>query len=829
MLIFTRLNPFMRSSGIKWLSGVFLVLFYAGFLHAQPRTVSGRVYDAETGEPLAFVNIVVNNGLQGGATDIDGKFRIASGEGIEFLRLTYVGYQPLRYALEGKADGHRVFMKKIPYELREVVVYPGINPAHRIINNVIRNRDLNDPEKLLSFSYTSYEKAIFTLDLDSLRMIDTLLLDTSAREIRRVFDRQDIFIAESVTERKFLYPGRNYENVIATRVSGMKDPIFVFLVSQIQSTSFYRERITIGRSEYINPISKGSTSKYTFIIEDTAYTERKDTVFIISYRPRPNTNFDGLKGVLSVNSHKWAIQSVIAEPAIEEGPFNIRIQQLYELVNDDQWFPVQLNTDIRIRSIGATIDDKTYSFVGIGKSYVSDIELNPELVRRQFSNIEVDVDPAAHDRNEDFWNSYRVDSLSERDRNTYAFMDSIGREVNFDRLARTFETLMTGRIPYKFIDIDLNRISRYNQYEGVYLGMGIHTNDRLSRRFRTGGFFGYGFKDQTLKYGGDISAILHRNSELELKALYFYDVLESGGTELFDDHRPFLREDGIRKLLIRRMNITERAGISLGFRALRHFKWSVGFNADYKKAYPDYQYGNTEDGVSMLTDEFRFSEMRLGFRFAYREKFIRTRRVKISLGTKYPIVRFQYTRGMQGLLNGEFEYNRFDLKVTESFYTKYFGMTSIEIRAGYIDGDLPYCNLYNGNGSYRFFTLYAPGSFATMRMNEFLSNRYVALFFSHNFGKLLVRARYFAPEIVLATNIGFGDLNNHARHYNVAYNTMEKGYYESGVILHGLFNMRLFSLGLGAFYRYGPYGFNRPADNFAYKLSLVFPISDPGM
>lgn len=804
-----------------------LIIFFLGgmSLQAQERNiVSGRVVDAETGESLAFVNMVINGGRQGGATDIDGKFKLSYTAKVKTLELTYVGYESLIYEVPARPEDLKIFLKKIPYELREVVVLPGINPAHRIIKNVVSNRDLNDPEKMKSFSYTSYEKVIFTLDLDSLRMLDTLTLDTGSLEVRRFFDRQDIFIAESVTERKFLYPERNSEKVIATRVSGMKDPLFVFLVSQIQSTSFYNELINIGRSEYINPISKGSTSKYTFIIEDTAYTERSDTVFIISFQPKPNTNFDGLKGVLSINTYHWAIQNVIAEPARDEGPFTIKVQQMYELIDGEQWFPAQLNTDIKIRSLGANINDKTYSFVGVGKSYIRDLELNPELVKRQFNNIEIDVDPNAHDRSEQYWRQYRLDSLSDRDINTYAFMDSIGEEANFDRLAKTFESLMGGKIPVKFIDIDIDKIIRYNQFEGFYLGMGIHTNDRLSRRFKVGGFFGYGFKDMTSKYGGDISAILHQNSELEVKAGYFYDVVESAGVSFYDDETSFIRGEGYRNFLIRRMNMTERGFLGFQFRALRHFKWNISGRLDSKAAYPDYYFSQSIDGTTVVMNTYNFTEISLGFKFAFREKFLRTKRIKISLGTKYPVVRFKYTHGFDGALNGEFEYNRFDLKISESFFIKYLGTSSIELRAGYIDGDLPYCNLYNGNGSYRVFTIYAPSSFATMRMNEFLSNRYVALYLSHNFGQLLVRTKFFSPEIVIATNIAFGDLNNSDQHFNVQYQTMEKGYYESGILLHGLLDLKFYKLGAGVFYRYGPYSFDLPGDNFAYKISVVFPI-----
>ncbi len=89
---------------------------------------------------------------------------------------------------------------------------------------------------------------------------------------------------------------------------------------------------------------------------------------------------------------------------------------------------------------------------------------------------------------------------------------------------------------------------------------------------------------------------------------------------------------------------------------------------------------------------------------------------------------------------------------------------------------------------------------------------------------MLVRSRFFSPEIVLTTNIAFGNLNNPSQHHNVSYKTMEKGYYESGLVLHGLLDLKLYKVGAGVFYRYGPYGYDTPGDNFAYKVSIVFPI-----
>lgn len=195
-------------------------------------------------------------------------------------------------------------------------------------------------------------------------------------------------------------------------------------------------------------------------------------------------------------------------------------------------------------------------------------------------------------------------------------------------------------------------------------------------------------------------------------------------------------------------------------------------------------------------------------------------RKKISLGTNYPIVKLQYTRGFAGLLEGDFDYNRIDLNIKKSFYTNYLGRTSFSLMAGYVDSDIPYTDLFNGNGSWRTFTIYAPGSFATMRMNEFLSSRYIALYVVHDFENLLLKRDGFNPEFAIATHIGFGDLDHPESQYNVNFKTMEKGYYESGLLINNLLNLRIYKIGIGAFYRFGPYSFSNAWDNVGLKFTL---------
>ena len=791
-------------------------------------SVAGKVIDEKTKAPLAFVNIIVNsNNFNGGTTDIDGRFRLSSPGKINTLTLSYVGYLPKVYPIGTRTENLLIQMSQKDIELKEVEILPGVNPAHRIIQNAIDNRENNDPEKLKSFSYTSYDKTIFTVENDTatvskpgdtLRrpsgaglsiefttardsvMNDTAKMDSAQRWMQKLLSQQYLFLMENVTKRKFLYPDRNYNQVVATRMSGFKDPMFVFLTTQIQSFSFYNPFITILQSTYVNPISGGSLSKYFFKIEDTTFTG-KDTMYIISFRPRKGTNFDGMKGVITINSDKWAIQNVIAEPAAAGGGIQIRIQQMYEQVDGEHWFPVQMNTDVTF----AQLQIGKSKAIARGRSYIKDIVLNPEMVRSEFNHLDIEVDKLATERKEDYWNQYRTDSLTQRDRKTYQVIDSIGKAANFDKMATTFQTLMSGRIPYKFLDFDLNRILGYNTYEGLILGLGIHTNDKLSPWFKVGGFYQYSFAVYRSKYGGDASFLINRRNDVTVAGGYSLDFVPSGTVSFPNDYRSTLSGNW-EQLLYTKLDLTENAFISGTFRLRKYLLVNAGLSTSFKKS-RSFDFAEQYGIGTVLQNEFHFTELTAGFKWAYGEKFLQTIKNKISLGTSFPIVWLQYTHGIKGFLNGQYDFNRVDLRVRKTFKIKYLGKLSFQFDAGYIDRAIPATNLYFGNASYRMVTLYAPNTFGTMWMNEFLSDKYLSLYLYHDFGYLLFKGKkWFHPEFALSQNIGFGWLDHPEKYIYVKDNlkTMDLGFYESGLLVNNLVNLKAYTIGLGVFYRWGP-------------------------
>lgn len=794
-------------------------MLFGIFLMAQPYVIKGRVVDSTTRESLAFIKIVINGSNSGGFSDIDGRFTLHSDEPVTKLKLSYTSYQTAEIVPDLSGREILVKLKKLETGLPEENITPGINPMNRIINQVIDHRGDNDPKALAAFSYISYNKLVVGTNLDSLPITDSLMADTAFARTKDFLERQHLFLLESVSRRMYMRPDKNYDKITASRVSGLSDPLFVFLLSQFQSISFYDELITILDKNYINPISTGSTSKYYFRIEDTLLHEpATDTTFIISFSPFLNTDFNGLKGFLSVNSEKWAISNVIAEPARQSGLIEIRIQQLYTNIDGRQWFPVQLKASFSLKNTN-DISGRTR---GIGYRYMSHILLNPGLVKREFSNIGMDVNP---DTIQTISQRNNADSQYAKELINRHVIDSIGKVVNLNNIDKTNKAIIRGRLPLGIFDIDMNRFLHYNRYQGFYAGLGLHTNDRLSKLFNLGGYWGYGFSSKSATYGADGTLIIDQLSETDLKLELSHDVSESGGLPDYGEVKRLFDPSGFYNLLVRRMDLMDLRQVTISTRLVKYLRTGVSFFQTAKTPTYDYVFvSSLNSNIAILYNQFHFSGISFNLRYAYGEKTIWGPRFGISTGTTYPIVRMQLTRSIAGWFGSEYSYTRFDLKVDKSFQTNNLGRASFCLQAGAVLGDVPYCNLFDNRGSYREFTIYAPQSFATMRQNEFTSDRYASLFLNHNFGKLLSRSRHFNPELAGCASASFGDISHPEKHRGIEIRTLTKGYFESGFLINNLLDFKLYNLGLGAFYRLGSYAFPTFGDNFAFKFSVNFPL-----
>ena len=261
--------------------------------------------------------------------------------------------------------------------------------------------------------------------------------------------------------------------------------------------------------------------------------------------------------------------------------------------------------------------------------------------------------------------------------------------------------------------------------------------------------------------------------------------------------------------------------VTFSSRFAQHFKAYLNLSISHKY-YNQQFYHILSDSLT----EGRFTTAELKLRFAYKEKFISTPQGIRSLGTLYPIVWVSYQHAFPNVFGSEFEYDRFKFEASKNFYTPYLGVAKVLVQAGYATESCPVMETFNILGTYERFGLYSPGSFSTMRLDEFFCDRFVALYLSHNFSGMLwkTNSQWFNPELSIITNIGWGDMRRAEVYPNKNFETIDKGYFESGIVIDGLMTTPLTKVGAGVFYRYGPYSLPNVWDNFAWKWSAIIDL-----
>ena len=116
-----------------------------------------------------------------------------------------------------------------------------------------------------------------------------------------------------------------------------------------------------------------------------------------------------------------------------------------------------------------------------------------------------------------------------------------------------------------------------------------------------------------------------------------------------------------------------------------------------------------------------------------------------------------------------------------------------------------------------------------MRKIQFIISRFfyrkkIIIVFSHNLGKKFFRGGGFKPEFSFHQNILFGDLTHNSYLINYHYQTPRTGYFETGLVINKLLDLKTIALGAGVFCNYGKYADVNFKNNFTFLWNFSLPI-----
>lgn len=819
-----------------------LLLLFTFSAFAQ-KAVTISVKDSQTGNALPYATVYA--GGHNFITDVDGNITLNNPSSI--VSASYTGYDGGEVTITTGVASYKIFLKPHTETLQQVTI-SNISPGAEIIGRAIRRKPINDPQlKLSSFSYKTYEKLMVTANPDSINgQLDSVFayekagrilkkIDSTRFNFKKLISRRHIYQTEKVSEFIFNKEQGVKENVLGSRMAGFKQPLYEFIGLRLQGYSVYSDKIIVLETKYAGPMANTALQDYEYKILDTVGIQGRDT-YMIYFKSKRNHK-KKLNGILYIDTETYGVARAV-----------FRVRNIIDATSThyftyqdslNLWFPerktlkiVKGNNKEDLNILGETIkfdavdaqstrekDPSDYIYV-YSEAVNFDQQYNvPIAIRRKA--VDIEIKDEAINRPEEYWDAFRGDTIDVRSFTTYMDLDSIVAKDNWEQRIILGRRIINGYIPLGAVDLDLRHFIKYNNYEGFRLGAGFITNDKVSEIFRISTYGAYGTKDGAFKYSLGAGLRLGRFSNTWIGGSYTDDVKEIGSTSFATDKRVFKIYDP------RPINVSTFYGHKSwnGYIETRIIPRTESmWQLTHSSIDPKFSYLFNANGRSYSSFNLLTASVSLQWNpFSY---YMQTPNGRIEVEKRYPKFAFQYTHSVKGIAGGDFNFGKLDLRA--EFEQKYLNgyKTTALLQTGLALGDVPLTHLYSTSpnnldkdGVIARVTFAGKNSFETMYFNEFFSNRYVMAQLKHGLTRFTVLgALKLSPMLV--TRAVWGKLDNTGGHLGLPYNTLEKGYYESGVEFNEIFK----GLGFVAFYRYGPYHLPQLDRNIALKISFVFNL-----
>ncbi|RMA66284.1 DUF5686 family protein [Ulvibacter antarcticus] len=390
--------------------------------------------------------------------------------------------------------------------------------------------------------------------------------------------------------------------------------------------------------------------------------------------------------------------------------------------------------------------------------------------------------------------------------------------TNTNKKANPFNT---GFYPIGFFDVDLKYIVKYNNFEGLRLGVGGVTNNRLSEIYKFGGYVAYGFKDEDVKFSLGGSARLEEEKNTWVNLYYTDDIREIGSFEYLTDSRVYSVFEP------RLVNVTQ---------FYKHRSWQTNIQHEFSKKFlaearlsrsrieQTENYLFWKDGI--IYDSYEIAETTLSVRISPKTNFFTTDDGKIEYFDGFPKISAQVTQGIKGITKSDFNYTKFGLKLDYYIKRTDLSSTNFLLEGLLATGDVPLTHLFHAYPNsptkgtvLKRFSVAGRRSFETMYFGEFFSDRLTTLQVKHSLRRFNI-SKKIQPELVFITKHALGDLSEKDAHIGIPIKTLEQFYSESGLEI----NKILYGFGLSFAYRYGYYHLPKFEDNIAFKFTFYLKL-----
>ncbi len=738
-----------RIFSLKRTFSLIVNLFLFFNLSAQETVVQGKVTDANSGDPLPFVNVYFKGTQIGMTTDFDGHYLIKTKTPTDSLVSGYVGYKSKTKAIKKGIDQTINFqLQEDVTALADVVVKAGENPAFEIVRRVLRNRDKNDKRKLSGYEYDTYTK--IEIDVDNIS--DKLREKKIMRKIASVLDSVErmagedgkpilpMLITESIS--KVYYrdnPSLKKELISKTRITGVGvtdgTTVTQMIGSSFQEYNFYQNWLNIVTKEFVSPIADVWRLYYDYDLSDSLEVNGH-YCYRLDFFPRSEQElaFSGTMWITKKDYALLRIDATVSKFANLNFIEKIKIQQELAPTASGHWLPIKNRILIDVSEVTKNSAGMLAKFYTSNKNIVVN---QPKPIKFYERPIEATEDSRQNEQ-EAYWDTVRHEPLSRTEQNVMKMIDTLKSIPIIRTYTDIIKTIVDGY--YDFGDLKFGPylgIFSYNNLEGVRLMAGLKTDYSFSKKWVLAGQVAYGFTDKRYKYLASATKILDRNKWTTMSFRARKDIARLGvDDESLADNPLFLIST--RWGLIRRGYYFDEYRASFQREFFKGFTQKI--SARYWSFDPTYTFGYFEKPPaidSIATNTFQSSEVTMEMRYAKDEIFLQNDNDRISLGTnKWPVISFRYTHGFKNIFGSDYNYDKVRFNITKRLKTGLLGVGYLSLSGEYVFNTLPYplLALHLGNQS----PVYSSVTYNLMNYGEFVSDHYAALQYRQYFEGLFL-------------------------------------------------------------------------------------------
>ncbi|MEO8515884.1 MAG: DUF5686 family protein [Flavobacterium sp.] len=772
-------------------------LLFVATIFAQTK-VSGMVYD-DMNQTIPYANICFKGTRECVTTDENGHFYLESPEVRKILVVSYVGFEPKEITLDKAVNYNMKVTFASGSVLTEVKIYAGKtskknNPAIDILRKIWERKRKNGLYQFNQYQMNKYEKVEF--DMNS---IDSAFMKNKVfKGLEFIFKQIDtskitgktylpIFINESLYD---VYGdntnGKKKEVLKANKNSGLGDGngVDTFIKDLYSEYDIYNNYLNFFDKNFVSPLSKTGINTYNYVLADSAYIDKKWCYNIVYYPRRKNELT--FKGDFWVNDSTFAIKKInmaASKSANINWVKDIYIEQEFDVLNDSVFL---LKRDYMMSDFALNKKEKSKGVYGKRTTLYSDHKFNIVQPDKFYKDDVNNFDQSVYTKSDEYWNENRGEILSKDELGVYKMLDTLKTVKKFKKLYNLATVLASGYINKGNIDYGpIFSIFGYNDVEGQRLRFGGRTYFGSNDPWRIQAYTAYGFKDNKFKYGVSGKWMVDKKNRIIISGGNRRDV-EQIGVSLTTSNdvlgRSFASSSFFASGDNSKLTNVNLTSVAFEIEPWKNLILQSGFSyRTLESASPTFSLDYLSNGI--VKSNIKQSELTLGFDYTPKRKLVGYGVERLEVDNNYPRVFANYSKGLKGLMNSDFDYQKVQLYYRQPIFLGGMGRLFTTFEVGKIFGTVPLGLMAVVPGNQSYFVI--DNTYNLMNYYEFVTDQYTSLHLEHHFnGRIFSRIPFMKKlnwREIVGIKAVYGSVSDENRAINVSgldYLAPVKGYWE---------------------------------------------------